>query len=265
MRLYLADRDPYQLSDSGATKILMSYYYHSDVNFIKLKRRFFKKGVNVFIDSGGFTATSMGAQINIDEYCTYLLHNGSHFDCYANLDVIGNQVLTRRNQRVMEDRGLTPLPVFHVGSGFKELKRLCEKYEYIAIGGMVPYATYADSLIPFLDRVFRIAGETNLHGFGCTSFNTLMRYPWYSVDSTTWMAGLRYGQVSIFDRSTLEIKRIKLRDWPAWRKNRRLIERLGFDWREVASTRTLNKKTLLNLGRASFEDLEKYLTEKWGR
>lgn len=265
MILYLADRDPDQLSKSGAKKILFSYYYHSDVNFIKIKRRFFKKGVRVFVDSGGFTAMTKGAEIDVKDYCEYLLRNKDHFDCYANLDVIGNQVLTRSNQEAMESMGLSPLPVFHVGSGFKELESLCDKYEYIAIGGMVPYATYSDSLMPFLDRVFEIAGETKLHGFGCTIFNTLIGYPWYSVDSTTWMAGLRYGQVSLFDRSALKIRRIRFRDWEEWRKNRRLIEGLGFDWREVASQRTLNKTTLLNLGRASFEDLENYLTEKWGR
>lgn len=265
MILYLADRDPYQLSVSGAKKILFSYYYHSDKKFGELKKRFFPNGIKVFADSGGFTAMEQGVEIDLPTYCKWLKENSQHFDAYANLDVIGNQVLTRRNQAFMEEEGTSPLPVFHVGSGFKELQRLCEQYSYVAIGGMVPYMKKAKDINAFLKRVFDIAGDTKLHGFGCTNLKVLFEFPWYSVDSATWLVGIRYGEVPIFNRRKLTIERISFRDWSKWRTYRREVERLGFDWREVASHRTLNKSTLLNLCRATFEEIEDYLTETWGR
>jgi hypothetical protein len=249
---------------SGAKKILLSYYYHSDKNFIDIKKKFFKNGVRVFADSGGFTAETKGVDIDIAHYCKWIEDNTEHLECYANLDVIGNQVLTRRNQDIMEEMCLSPIPVFHVGSGLKEFRRLCEKYDYIAIGGMVPYMKRLKDIYPFLQKIFDIAGGKKLHGFGCTNFKAVFDFPWYSVDSATWLVGIRYGEVPIFDKKNHKIKRISFSDWEEWRKHRRMIERLGFDWREVASNRVLNKTTLLNLCRASFEEIEEYLTEKWG-
>ena len=265
MILYLADRDPYQLSVSGAKKILFSYYYHSDKKFGDIKRKFFKNGVKVFADSGGFTAMTKGVDIKLSDYCEWINQNDHHLECYANLDVIGNQVWSRNNQVAMELKGLAPIPVFHVGSGFKEFRRLCEEYSYIAIGGMVPYMKSVKELAPFLSKVFDIAGEVRLHGFGCTNLRALMDYPWYSVDSSTWLVGIRYGEVPIFDEKIHAIRRISFGDWEKWRKYRRKIEELGFDWKEVASNRVLNKTTLLQLSRATFEELEEYLTRRWGR
>lgn len=265
MKLYFADRDPYQLSDSGAKKILFSYYYHSDKKFSDIKKKFFKDGVNVFADSGGYTAMTKGVDIDIAHYCQWIKENEEHLDCYANLDVIGNQVLTRKNQSVMESTGLSPVPVFHVGSGLKEFRRLCEEYDYIAIGGMVPYMKVLKDILPFLKKVFDIAGDKKIHGFGCTNLKALFDFPWYSVDSATWLVGMRFGEVPVFDQKTFTIKRISFGDWNEWRKHRRMIERLGYDWRELASGRVLNKTTLLNLCRATFEEIEECLTEKWGR
>jgi len=265
VKLYFADRDLDQLSISGARRILFSYYYYSSERFIVLREKYFKNGVEVFADSGGFTAMAQGVNIDIGKYCSWLQENMAHFNAYANLDVIGNQVLTRRNQDIMEESGLSPVPVFHIGSSFRELRRLCEKYEYIAIGGMVPYMKRVRSIWKLLSEVFTIAEGKKLHGFGCTNLKVLLGYPWYSVDSATWLVGFKFGEVPIFDKSTFTVKRISAGDWNEWRKNRRIVERLGFNWREVASRRELDKTTLLGLCRASFEEIEECLTAKWAQ
>jgi hypothetical protein len=75
---------------------------------------------------------------------------------------------------------------------------------------------------------------------------------------------MKFGEVPIFDKKKYIIQRIRIGDWAEWRKHRRSIELLGYDWRELASNRVLNKITLLNICRATFEDVENYLTEKWG-
>lgn len=265
MIFYFADRDPYQLAHCGAKKILFSYYYHSDKTFGEIREKHFQHGVRVFADSGGFTAQTKGAEIDLDHYCQWLKLSKQYLEQYANLDVIGNQVLTRINQSAMEAQGLTPMPVFHVGSGLKEYRRLCEEYDYIAIGGMVPYMKAFDEIRPYLQKIFDIAGDKKLHGFGCTNLKALFEFPWYSVDSSTWLVGIRYGEVPIFEKRTHKIKRIKFGDWDDWRQNRRLVEKLGFDLRDLASNRVLDKKLLLKMCRITFEEIEEYLTEKWGR
>jgi len=268
MRLYFANRDFYQLGQSDAKKILSSYWYCQTYVLRETIRKYFKgyeDEVELFIDSGAFSAWSQGHEIKIDDYCNWISLNKEHILVYSNLDVIGNQVLTRNNQTFMESRGLSPLPVFHIGSGFRELRRLCEKYEYIAIGGMVPYMKKVSSVWKTLIKIHEIGVDNNLHGFGCTNQRALFSFPWYSVDSTTWLSGARYGEVYLFDDRKSKIVSISFGDWKSWRKYRHSVERLGFDWREVASNRTLNKATLFKLCVATFEKMEEYLTARWGK
>jgi len=266
VKIYFANRDFNQLGVSRAKKVLVSYWYcQNHVLRDSLRKYSLGYGVDLFLDSGAFSAFTQGHEIKIDEYCKWISSNEEYISVYANLDVIGNQVLTRENQTFMESRGLSPLPVFHVGSGLKEFRRLCEKYEYVAIGGMVPYMKRVSAIWSTLVKIFEIGVNNKLHGFGCTNQKVLFNMPWYSVDSTTWLSGARYGEVCLFDTRSLQIISIAFGNWESWRKYRYLVEDLGFDWREVASNRTLNKTTLFRLCRASFEKLEDYLTEKWRR
>lgn len=157
--------------------------------------------VQLFLDSGAFSAKSQGVKINVKDYISFIKENEKHIDVYANLDVIGNPRATLRNQRIMEDAGLNPIPVFHFGEDEeKYLKLLIEKYNYIAIGGMVK----SGNLISFLDRVFsnyicnkKGIPKVKVHGFGLTSLKLMLRYPWYSVDSTSWVVTGRMGSIYI--------------------------------------------------------------------
>jgi len=149
------------------------------------------KGFKLFLDSGAFSAFTKGAKINLLDYINFIKANKTHIHIYANLDVIGNHEATRANQVKMEEAGLNPLPVFHLGSPMKDFEEYCEKYDYVAIGGMVPYHSKRKILIPFLNHCFRIAKKhkTKLHGFGMTDLNLVKAFPFFSVDSTSWKIG----------------------------------------------------------------------------
>lgn len=162
-----------------------------------------KNKVDLFLDSGAFSAFTQGVTIDIQEYIAFIKEHESLLTVYANLDVIGDPAATWKNQQIMEAAGLHPIPCFHYGEDVKWLQRMLRRgYEYIALGGMVPIST-AD-LIPWLDRVFaeHICGADNMpsvkvHGFGLTSLRLMMRYPWYSVDSTSWVVTGRMGGVYV--------------------------------------------------------------------
>lgn len=263
MILYLANRDLYQLSTASARQVLISYYYVSESSLIKLVNKHFEVVSKIFIDSGGFSAFTQNEEIDIEAYCDWIKESDHLITAYANLDVIGNQVRTRINQEKMESEGLSPIPVFHVGSGMKELKRLCAKYPYIAIGGMVPYMKKPKEIYPFLCRVFEIASDNKLHGFGCTNLEVLFNFPWYSVDSSTWIVGAKFGEVPIFDEREETIIRISFGDWSKWRQYSRKIERMGFDWKKIASSKEQDKNVLFNLSRATFEEVEAFLNRRW--
>lgn len=162
-----------------------------------------KNKVDLFLDSGAFSAWAQGQEIKIEDYIAFIKENESSITTYSNLDVIGDPRGTWQNQKIMEQVGLSPLPVFHYGSDLKWLKKILKKgYKYMALGGMVPISTQA--LIPWLDDLFSnyLTDEKGMpfikvHGFGLTSLRLLFRYPWFSVDSTSWVVTGRLGSIFI--------------------------------------------------------------------
>jgi hypothetical protein len=162
-----------------------------------------KNKVDLFLDSGAFSADSKGVSIDIQEYIAFIKEHEDILEVYANLDVIGDPKATWKNQKIMERAGLKPLPTFHYGSDEEWLVRyLNAGYSYIALGGMVPISTPA--LKPWLDRIFSkyICDEKGIpkvkvHGFGLTSLRLMMDYSWYSVDSTSWVMTGRMGSIYV--------------------------------------------------------------------
>lgn len=160
------------------------------------------KKVELFLDSGAFSAKTQGVEINLKDYIQFIQENESIIDIYANLDVIGDAEATWKNQQKMERVGLHPLPCFHYGEDLKWLKLYLDKYDYIALGGMVRAGT--DLLMQWLDPLFtqhlcdeKGMPKVKVHGFGLTSLPLMLRYPWYSVDSTSWVVTGRMGSIYI--------------------------------------------------------------------
>jgi len=191
----LRERDLEQLWDAR----LWSFFYWE----VKLEQVYKQNKVDLFLDSGAYSAYSQGISINLDDYIAFIKKNISSLNVYANLDVIGDPVKTWQNQRLMERAGLNPLPTFHYGANERWLRKYLDKgYDYIALGGMVPISN--SHLVPWLDEIFEkyICDDKGMpkfkvHGFGLTSLVLMLRYPWYSVDSTTWIMAGRMGGVYV--------------------------------------------------------------------
>lgn len=168
---------------------------------IKSKMNIVDKRVDLFLDSGAYSAETQGVKIDIQEYIKFIKENENVIEIYANLDVIGDAKGTFRNHKIMEEAGLNPLPVFHAGEDEKYLKYYLDHYEYLCLGGMVGSSTGA--LTHWLDRTFPMTCDEHgmpkikVHGFGLTSLTLMMRYPWYSVDSTSWVLTGRLGSIFI--------------------------------------------------------------------
>jgi hypothetical protein len=155
-----------------------------------------KKSTEDFIDSSEYKQFR-------DAYIRFILKYPELFNYYSNLDVIGDAQKTWENQQYLESFGLKPIPVFHYGSDVKWLLHYLNLgYDYIALGGMVPVSTAA--LIPWLDNLWAnyLTDKDGypiikVHGFGMTSLKPMIRYPWFSVDSTSWAIYSKYGIVLV--------------------------------------------------------------------
>ena len=158
--------------------------------------------VELFLDSGAFSAWSQGVDIDIQDYIAFIKQHEKLLSVYAVLDVIGDAEGTLRNQRIMEDAGLAPLPCFHFGEPCKYLEQYVQDYDYMAIGGLAKMGGRAE-MFQFLDKAFDIICDSKgipqikVHGFAVTNLRAMKRYPWYSVDSTSWLMTARMGCIRV--------------------------------------------------------------------
>lgn len=200
--------------------ILESYHYVHRQRYVDNIRA---NGQRIFLDSGAFSAFTQGVEIDLRGYCDYIKRNHDIIDVVDGallasvLDRIGQPdggLGTYRNQLTMEAQGVRPLPCFHYGEDERYLEFYIANYSYITLGGMVPISTA--QLYHWLDRIWERhltdgAGRprTKVHGFGLTVVDLMERYPWYSVDSSSWVQiALRgniihpdYGMVSVSKES----------------------------------------------------------------
>lgn len=186
--------------------ILESYHYVYRKSAVERIRG---DGTRVFLDSGAFSAFTMGVDVDMPAYCRYIQENEDiieHVDgvvCASVLDGIGDPLKTYQNQLAMEKLGVRPLPCFHYGEDERYLEYYMANYPYITLGGMVPIST--PQLYHWLDRLWDKyltdgSGRPRLkvHGFGLTTMPLVERYPWYSVDSSSWVQVARNGGMMMY-------------------------------------------------------------------
>lgn len=193
--------------------ILESYHYVGSQRFVDQMRA---DGAKVFLDSGAFSAHSLGAIIDLPTYCDYIKRNMDLWRVEDNsvmvsvLDGIGDPLKTYQNQWAMEQLGAKPLPCFHFGEDERYLDHYVRNYEYITLGGMVGKSSA--TLATWLDRIWErhlIDGSgrprLKVHAFGITAIPIMERYPWFSVDSSSWIQTAAFGNIFTTEYGPLSV------------------------------------------------------------
>lgn len=197
----------------GVRYYLESYHYIHKQAYVDRIRA---DGVKVFLDSGAFSAFTKGVEVDIRGYCDYIKRNMDIIEvvdgalCASVLDGIGDPLKTWQNQMAMEQMGVRPLPCFHYGEDERYLEWYIKNYDYITLGGMVPIPT--PQLFHWLDRIWDKyltdgSGRPRLkvHGFGLTTLALMERYPWYSVDSSSWVQIAANGNILVPGLGTISV------------------------------------------------------------
>lgn len=162
----------------------------------------------VFLDSGAFSVFLGTATIPLADYIAYCHTHRAQYDYAAALDVIGDWQQSKQNYLDMTADGLDVIPTYHIGEPMEFLGWLLERYSLVGIGGMVPYIhrnarhVYWKQITRHLGHIHKMAREAGvkLHGFGVTGWDLMSGYPWFSVDSTSWVAGRRFGRAIYIKR-----------------------------------------------------------------
>ncbi|MFF4777461.1 hypothetical protein ACFY05_31860 [Microtetraspora fusca] len=243
-------------------KALGSFHYFRSVDIAAFTRRL-GPGHRFLADSGAFSAHTQGAAINIDEYADWLHRWKPYITHYINLDVIGDPAATWRNQRALEAEGLRPIPVFHAGSDFTELRRYLDAgYTYICLGGLV--GRHHKAVMPWAIRCFREArGRAVFHGLGLTRWTDLAALPYYSVDSTSWSKAHRFGAVALWDDHRSRWINVKIGGRDVWRYTH-LIRAHGGDPARLADRKTYTRNEVSRMAATAFHRAETWLRARHG-
>lgn len=204
--------DTEKMAVGSVDNYLESYHYIHKDTYLSHIRQNDKK---VFLDSGAFSAFSLGVSVDLPTYCRWIQENNDIIRyedgvCMASvLDGIGDPLKTWQNQVEMERLGATPLPCFHWGEDERYLEWYISRYPYITLGGLVPISKPQQR--EWLDRIWDKyltdgSGRARLkvHGFGLTTPELMARYPWHSVDSSSWVQIGAHGNV-ILDGKTYAV------------------------------------------------------------
>jgi hypothetical protein len=173
------------------------------------------------------------------------------------------------------------IPTFHVGEPWEYLEKMITESPYVALGGMVPYAKEWQKLIPWLTQCFKLAKDKSVfHGFGLTNINILKLLPFYSVDSTSWLSGIRFNSLEIFENISKKIigfsimsKSKNVGDFNGFDSKLQKIltqNNIEVDWHEMRRTGYIGKNSKehrINASRIStlaYHQMAEYITKIHG-
>jgi len=205
----------------GTGNALTTYYsLKNKPNHIKefYHKYWFK---SYFLDSGAFGAFTRNESLDVVVYGEFLKKNKKYLNIYANLDDKHNHDNTHKNLKYLKSIWLDPLPVWWMDTkDWWKLKELFDEYDYIAVWGLVGSDGSATSLTRDMNRVFKMALsywknpdgsiKKKIHGFWLTKLKPLLKYPFYSVDSTTRTNWARFWVMQVFNWK--EIVNIQAKD-----------------------------------------------------
>lgn len=179
----------------------------------------------LMIDNGAFTLHRKGGVLDIDEYIKWINENDIYVDYFIALDdipgtwgqiktseqVAESPVKTWENYLYMYDRVNKPkklLPVFHQGENFKYLEQilLSGKPEYICLSGNKELTNkqrenWYDICYNYINK---LAPDIKVHCLGSATMTNAEKFPFTSMDSTTWIMVGANGNV-LYDRAAIYV------------------------------------------------------------
>lgn len=252
------------LYNLGIRNFLMSYEYLKGKGLSQLKKY---PDMHLFIDSGAFTYmqdpkyseyTIEQWEEQIQKYLAWVEKHQSQIFAIADLDlqyVVGCEKVYEWRKKYFEPFMLrTGIPVcfMYHDEGMEQWEYMCKRYPYTGLSLTIDDGNS-------IKEMFRIAEKYNTLCQGMASTNTqmLVQYPFYTVDSTTWNVGLKYGEISVWNKS--KMMRVKKQDFET--KAFPIIQ--GYDEHfDLDLIRQEDKTEMIKVNAYAFVMAEKYVRER---
>ena len=179
--------------------------------YIKGEEKNIPKYDMFLLDSGAFTFMSkVNGDVDWDDYIKKYAAfiNAYNVKYFFELDidsVVGIKEVERPRTKLEQLTNKKCIPVWHKSRGKDYWLKMVKEYDYVAIGGIVT-REIKQTEYPFFNWFLQEARKENckVHGLGFTNLVGLTKYPFYSVDSTSWLSGNRFGAVYYFDGKTMQ-------------------------------------------------------------
>jgi hypothetical protein len=170
------------------------------------------------LDSGAFSAHNSGKVIDLHEYidvCHQLKEEDEKLKDIIALDVIGSDVGSLKNSITMKKAGVDAMPVFHIGDDWGIFQEYLDGWSKVGLS--CRFGEPRDESYKFYDQCFNMGWPKKFHSFGWVGEAMLMRYPFYSADSSSWEFGpLGFGQYKTLGHMPLHGNDHDLRSSVEW-------------------------------------------------
>lgn len=223
--------------------VLMSYHYLQKKPEGFLATRLAKyPDVRVFIDSGAHTfLANMDNWVDkpdsfwqeyLENYTNFIRKNKDFIFACADLDIddlVGTEKVDQWRKEYfepLEEEGVQVCYIWHSIRGEQGWEDMCRKYSYTGFSMM----NDSTATVPKLMKRINVAKKynTRVHGMALTKTEILVRVPFFSADSTTWLVGQQYGELNWFDGR--KMKRMLKKEWQRGLKTKLLKEPFNADW-----------------------------------
>lgn len=157
------------------------------------------------MDSGAFSKVL--TRQDIEKYAALIMANAARFEWFANADVIGDQAKSNENYTFL----LSLLPrylhesvlwIYQQSADRRYLYEGLNQHVRIGVGGLVPLCEENDKQYArgILQELASLISQYRVfpHYFGLSSVDLIKMlhdyHPDFSIDSTTWLVGAKYGR-----------------------------------------------------------------------
>ena len=233
--------------------ILLSYHYFQDP---ALFAQLHAAGVRVLLDSGAYSAFTLGKPINLEEYARFAREVRPYIVRCFTLDVIGDPALSVQQQAYLKRSGINPIPVWHDQRGdMSGLDAFLEGEDYVSLGGLASaFAGKANYHLGKHKLMARITGfikavnkRAGIHLLGYGNINNIQKLGAHitSVDTSTDSMQRKFGiAMHVLDPVTLQGVML-----PSGRSGLKELSRINFlrTFRRLAKDDSLEIPDLYNL------------------
>lgn len=166
---------------------------------------------NIVMDSGAFSSFNSGKEIDIDQYIEDLKE--SNIPKYFSLDAIGDAKKSFENFMYMKDKGMNPVPTFHINTDIEYLYKYLQESDYLSIGNMVQGNEIKGNLNKIWNVILTEKPDCKVHGLGVSNYEVAAHYPWDTIDSSSYCAITKFARLGIWNEYKKGFDTFETFDW----------------------------------------------------